>query len=143
MTPFRRTRTCRRGLRVRSLASVLRQDPDALPGVSADESLPDNGFLALNAAFFRDGYLVDLDTGLEADSVLEFLFVSAGKGKAGQARNILRLGPNARVKVVERHVSLDGLERPGEHQHPCDTGSRGLAGLPPGGNHGQGDQYDQ
>lgn len=97
------------GISVRSLASVLRQGTDALPGVSADESLPDNGFLALNAAFFRDGYLVDLDIGLEADSVLEFLFVSAGKGKVGQARNILRLGPNARVKVVERHVSLDGL----------------------------------
>lgn len=98
-----------KGLSVRSLASVLRRNPEGLPGFLADDSPLENGFLDLNAAFARDGYLVDVDAGLEAGTVLEFLFVSAGHGKAGQARNVLRLGPNARAKVVERHVSPDGL----------------------------------
>ncbi len=97
------------GISVRSLAQVIRQVPEELSAVMTEEPGSNHGFLALNTAFFRDGYLVDVAAGHESDRVLEFIFVSAGQGKAVQARNLLRVGAQAKVRVIERHVSSDGL----------------------------------
>ncbi len=97
------------GISTRPLAQVLRQSPEDLREILSGLAMTDHGFLALNAAFFQDGYLIDVAADRRFDTVIECLFVSTGMDKVGQVRNVLRLGPNARAKVIERHVSADGL----------------------------------
>jgi Fe-S cluster assembly protein SufD len=94
------------GVSMRPLSLVLRDDPDSLPATVRETIAPRDGFQALNLAFARDGYVVDITRDHEPGRVLEFVFVSAADDRAGQVRNILRLDRNARASVVERHVSL-------------------------------------
>lgn len=98
------------GVKIVTLADALASDDDLdLPTVLAAETIPGDGFRALNTAFSRDGYLVSIDDDTVLPTVLEFMFLSAGDGNVAQARNVLRMGKHSKARVLERHVSLDGV----------------------------------
>lgn len=98
------------GITITTLGNALAAsaDADVVESVVGEVS-PGQGFLALNQAFARDGYLVSVADGTELDVVLEFVFVSLAEDGIAQARNVLRMGRQSRAKVVERHVSAQGI----------------------------------
>ncbi|MGC1456992.1 MAG: SufD family Fe-S cluster assembly protein [Steroidobacteraceae bacterium] len=61
----------------------------------------DQAFALLNEAFASDG--ADLQVAADADATIEVLFYSASAGAAYPRLNV-RLAPNARLRLIERHV---------------------------------------
>ncbi len=104
------TALAQEGISVRPLSVVLREDAGALPDTIRGGIDARDGFQALNIAFARDGYVVDIASDSKPDKTLECLFIAATAGKAGQTRNVVRLGEHASASLVERHVSLDGVD---------------------------------
>ncbi|GEJ55341.1 Fe-S cluster assembly protein SufD [Anaeromyxobacter diazotrophicus] len=94
------------GVRLSSLAAALRERPAAVEprlGVGGAGARP--AFVALNAALFDDGALVELDAGVKCQPTLHLVFCShAGGGStASHPRNLIALGDGAQATVVEHY----------------------------------------
>lgn len=63
---------------------------------------------SLNTAFLKEGSFIYVKDRVAADKPVEILYFSTGSEKALmlQPRNLVILGENAEVKVIERHQSL-------------------------------------
>ncbi len=61
----------------------------------------DQAFALLNEAFANDG--ADIQVAADADATIEVLFYSASPGAAYPRLNV-RLAPNARLRLIERHA---------------------------------------
>ncbi len=72
---------------------------------SQDESLT-----TLNTAFANEGAYVNIPKGKVADKPIEILYFSTGNEAAlmVQPRNLIIVGENAQVQIIERHQSLNG-----------------------------------
>lgn len=70
------------------------------------ESAPSDAFTNLNAAFLRDGLLLELDAGVILDKPLHLVFLAHSGAEPGMAhpRIILRLGRNAQATVIEHYA---------------------------------------
>lgn len=97
------------GVRVGSLAAALDSPPAWLAetlGASGEDCA--NGFVALNAALWTDGALVEVPPGEVLERPLQLLFLAGeGEGDAETAafpRNLIRLGAGARVAVIEHYA---------------------------------------
>lgn len=97
-----------KGAVVDGLARVLHERPEVAEPPSSDESGPDDrAFVALNAAFHRDGALVSLPAGALIEDPIHVFFVStaAASGRVLQPCNRIALGEGAAATVVVHHVS--------------------------------------
>jgi Fe-S cluster assembly protein SufD len=96
--------------RVISLAART-DDPDAEPAAPAPRHEPgaDQRFALLNEAFATDGAAIDVTAGPQI-ARLELIFVASVEAQLGASypRVELRLGPAARLVLVERHLSAGG-----------------------------------
>ena len=98
-----------KGIRVKSLASVMELEPASLEGVmgqiDAGHPMP---MLALNTAYLSDGVVIDIDS--EADIELPIHIVSIGIASdvpiAFYPRNLIYAGANSRSTIYESHVGL-------------------------------------
>jgi Fe-S cluster assembly protein SufD len=72
---------------------------------SQDESLT-----SLNTAFANEGAYVNIPKGKIVDKPIEILYFSTGNEAAlmVQPRNLIVVGENAQVQIIERHQSLNG-----------------------------------
>lgn len=72
---------------------------------SQDESLT-----SLNTAFASEGAYINIPKGKVADKPIEILYFSTGNEAAlmVQPRNLIIVGENAQVQIIERHQSLNG-----------------------------------
>ncbi len=63
---------------------------------------------ALNTALFTDGAVLDIAAGREIEAPIALIFAS-GKGEAASVatRNVIRVGKNAKVVIVEAHLAPD------------------------------------
>lgn len=99
-----------RGLRVQSLASVLREEPDPVRDTlgHADSALDDEPYAELNTATFADGVLVRVDRGAQIAAPVELLFVTTERSHPTStvARVLVDAGDGSAVTVVERYVGL-------------------------------------
>lgn len=90
------------GVRISHVSGLLASDKDLI-----EPSLADTGdkmpLLALNGAFQEDGYVLILDGGTQADELVEVLHVDAGAA-VSQPRNIISVGPDAKVRLLETHM---------------------------------------
>ena len=89
------------GALVRSLAS----DParaESHIGRYADGER--QAMVALNAAHFRDGALVEVPSGLVVEGFIHLLFVGSGDGVWSHPRNVIVAGANSQVTIVETYV---------------------------------------
>jgi Fe-S cluster assembly protein SufD len=96
---------------VESLAAALRTDEAALlPLIGSLASPQGNPFASLQTAFLHDGAFIDVPDGVTLDVPVELLFlaVSGPQPLAIQPRNIIRIGKNARLSVVETYAGLAG-----------------------------------
>lgn len=90
------------GVRVRRISDVLRQEPAALEEtLAAIAQFEDHALCALNTAFFEDGALIEVDSGVV---VAEPIHVEFGDGPAGRHPRVLVVARrNASVRVVETY----------------------------------------
>ncbi len=97
------------GIRVESIAAALRkEDPVVLQLLGSLAPVRGNAFAALQTAFLNDGAFIDVPEGLTLEVPVELLFlaVPGAQALAIQPRNIIRVGKNARLSVVETYAGL-------------------------------------
>ncbi|MBV9965851.1 MAG: Fe-S cluster assembly protein SufD [Alphaproteobacteria bacterium] len=73
----------------------------------ADEAPEDttHPFAALNAAFFGDGFVLNIDAGVTLDEPLEIVHLAAGgKPAAYHTRSLVRLGEGSRATILETYA---------------------------------------
>jgi Fe-S cluster assembly protein SufD len=61
-----------------------------------------NPFAALNAAFFADGYILDVPAGTVVERPIEVIHLASGENQASfHTRSLIRLGEGAQATIVE------------------------------------------
>jgi Fe-S cluster assembly protein SufD len=101
------------GQRIRTLAAITKDAPqEALALLGGDDVPVSARFDLLNRAFVDDGIVIDVTAGAEISSPLYVVFSSTGSGRAtlSTPRVVVRLGANARLTLVEHHVSDERAE---------------------------------
>ena len=99
-----------RGVSVRSLASVLAENPEALRDrLGAAAPMDFSGFTALNTAFAEDGAVVEIAPDSRADRPVELLFVSVAQDQpvAAHPRVLVSAGHHGEATIIEHYVGLD------------------------------------
>jgi len=99
------------GVKAGSVASALASDAAFLEkhlGRYAQKA--DNGFAALNQAFFLDGGFVHVPTGKVVEKPIQFVYVSTAKqsGATFHPRNLVIAEANSKVTILESYISLGG-----------------------------------
>jgi Fe-S cluster assembly protein SufD len=95
------------GVTLASLAASL-DDAEVAEALGRIARLEDSPLTALNAALFRDGFLLKLGANVEVTAPIEVVHVGL-PGEAPAAahlRNLILAAPGARATVVEYHVCL-------------------------------------
>lgn len=96
------------GVRVRSMASVLAQEPGWLESklgrLTQNEK---NSFTALNMAFFQDGAFVQIPAGKSVESPIHLLFITTAKetGATTHPRNLIIAEKGSQATILESYVS--------------------------------------
>ena len=95
------------GVRVTGLARALDTEPDRA-AVALAEAEDDRSFTALNAAFAGSGSWIEVREGVEVAEPLQLLFLTVGQPSPfmSHPRNVVRLGPGAKLRLIESHVGL-------------------------------------
>ena len=100
------------GIQVGSLASAIRSDGALLYNhigryIKGDE----NAFTALNTGFMQDGAFVNIPEGVVIEEPIHLLFVSTGRDASfvSTPRNLIIVGKNSQVSIVESYVSVAGV----------------------------------
>ncbi len=94
------------GARVMSLASALVQDDDLVqPHLARYADLRDNGFIALNTAFIRDGAFIYVPEGVTLDATVHVLFSASAGDEAtiSHPRNLIVLAEGSSAAVMESY----------------------------------------
>lgn len=94
------------GATAASLHDVTSRDGDAYTATLAQQTFA-NGFAALNTALWADGALIDLAPGVEVERPIHLLYFSTEPELAMHLRNVIRLGRDARVTVIEHYFGVD------------------------------------
>lgn len=92
-----------RGVALMSMRQALERRQDevqALFGEAADGASP----CALNAAFTADGAFVSIPDGGSVDDPVHLVFIVCAAGVASHARNLIAVGAQAHLTVVEHHL---------------------------------------
>jgi len=99
------------GVKVSSLAAALSAEPALVESHLGRYAQPaENGFAALNQAFFLDGGFVHLPAGRRVEEPIQLVYVATGKqtGAAFHPRNLVIAGPHSRATILESYVSVGG-----------------------------------
>jgi len=96
------------GVVVDSLARLLRERPEQVKSL-LDTTDADDGraFVALNAAFQRDGAFVLVPRGIAVERVLHVVHVATGSNRAHHLRNVIAVEESAKAVVVEHYIATD------------------------------------
>lgn len=96
------------GLSVQSLRSRERASHGSMTPASPAIVPPDERFALLNEAFATDGAVLRVGSGTDRAACIEIVFVAteAAEAAASYPRLELHVEPDARVSVIERHISL-------------------------------------
>jgi Fe-S cluster assembly protein SufD len=91
------------GMWLGSMAAAIAERPDLVR--SAIESPPLNAarpFAALNAAFFADGFVLDIRPGIILDRPVEIVHLASGEtGGSLHTRSLVAVGTGSRVSAIE------------------------------------------
>ena len=100
------------GLHVRTLTSFFRDAPaEAVALLGSDAVSTSARFDLLNQAFVDDGVVIDVAPGTALAQPLYLVFESAGSGRTlTTPRVIVRAGANAKLTIIEHHVSGERAE---------------------------------
>ena len=99
------------GAKVSNLAAALASDAAFLEKhLGKYAASADNGFTALNQAFFLDGGFVHVPADKVVEEPIQFIYVSTGghSGATIHPRNLVIAEANSSVTILESYVSLGG-----------------------------------
>jgi Fe-S cluster assembly protein SufD len=99
------------GAKAGSLAAALASDAEFLEKhLGKYAASADNGFSALNQAFFLDGGFVHVPAGKTVEEPIQFIYVSTAtdKGATIHPRNLVIAEANSSVTILESYVSFGG-----------------------------------
>jgi Fe-S cluster assembly protein SufD len=97
------------GVWLGSMAAAIAERPDLvrsrLEAPSLDAARP---FAALNAAFFADGFVLDIAPAVTVERPVEILQLSSGETSGGSlhTRSLIAVGDGSRVSVIESFTGL-------------------------------------
>ncbi len=95
------------GVRIGSMAEILRSEPRALEKhLARHASFEADPFVALNTAFFQDGAFVEIPKNTVVDEPIHLLFLSASKDLpiVAYPRNLILLGGHSQATVIETYA---------------------------------------
>lgn len=96
------------GLSIQSIASLEGDDKStALEHLGRYIDSKSNAFTALNTAYFQDGIFIKIDKNAVFEKSIYILNVSTGEQQASQTRNLILLGENAKVEIINHFVGSD------------------------------------
>lgn len=101
------TRPLPEGVRIASLAEILRDDPGTLQKeISQYSRLEGDSFVALNTAFFTDGAFIEVPKNTAVEEPIHLIFISASRElpTVSHPRNLIRLGAASRATVIETYA---------------------------------------
>jgi len=99
-------RTLPEGVRILSIADVLRQEPETLEShLGHFARFQDDSFVALNTALFLDGAYLEIPKNTVVEEPIHLLFVSTSKElpTVANPRNLIRLGPAGPASVLDHY----------------------------------------
>jgi Fe-S cluster assembly protein SufD len=92
------------GVRLGSTAQAINEQPELLRNAVV-ETGNDHPFAALNAAFFADGFVLDIAPGIALDHPIHIIHLASGEGGASlHTRSLINLGAGSRVTVLETYA---------------------------------------
>jgi Fe-S cluster assembly protein SufD len=97
------------GVRLGSLADAISVHGDVVEKHLAQYAgFEDDGFIALNTAFIRDGAFIHIPYGQSAPAVVNLVFITTGREqpRVTYPRTLVLAGRNTRLTVLESYVSL-------------------------------------
>lgn len=97
------------GVKAGSLAAALNSDGAFLEKhLGRYAARPDNGFAALNEAFFLDGGFVHVPAGQRVEHPIQFIYVSTAtqNGASFHPRNLVLAEANSQVTILESYLAL-------------------------------------
>jgi Fe-S cluster assembly protein SufD len=97
-----------KGVKLLDLRRAWREAPPLTEALGSITSFTDRAFTALNAAFMHDGAVLHVDGDVEVEMPIHLLFVTDAVAAKSMMhpRNLIVVGRNAKVKVIESYVSL-------------------------------------
>ena len=88
------------------MAAAIAERPDLVRAGLETQSL-DRPFASLNAAFFVDGFVLDIAPGLAVERPVEIIHLSAGNpGESLHTRSLVVAGRDSRATLVESHAGV-------------------------------------
>ena len=98
------------GMTVSSLAEAIASDNDAVAAHLARYAYAEeDGFIALNTAFIRDGAFVEIAEGASVDAPLHLVFVSTnGTQTVSHPRILAVAGRDSNATIVESYIGAPG-----------------------------------
>jgi Fe-S cluster assembly protein SufD len=88
-----------------TMAEAIRDRPELVRGVIEEAAAGAAGpFAALNAAFFSDGYLLDVAPGVVRDDPIEIVHLASGAAASFHTRSLIRLGAGSSAAILEIHL---------------------------------------
>jgi Fe-S cluster assembly protein SufD len=87
-----------------STRAAIEERPELMRGLAADAGT-EHPFASLNAAFFADGFVLDVAKGVAIEAPLEIVHLASGAGDASlHTRSLVNLGAGARATVIETYA---------------------------------------
>lgn len=98
------------GVRASSLADAIQAENDSVAKRLAQYAdIEEDGFIALNTAFIRDGAVIEIDDGVSIEEPLHLVFVTTdGAQTVSHPRVLLVAGRGSNSTVVESYIGLAG-----------------------------------
>ena len=95
------------GVRVASLAEILRSDPGSVEkDLARHAKYEDDAFVALNTSFFTDGGYVEIPKGTVVEEPIHLVFISTAQEMptVSHPRNVVRLGARSQATLIETYA---------------------------------------
>jgi Fe-S cluster assembly protein SufD len=87
-----------------STRQAITERPDLVKAFAADDGIT-YPFAALNAAFFADGFVLEVGSGVVVDAPIEIIHLASGAGDASlHTRSMIALCAGSRATVVETYA---------------------------------------
>jgi Fe-S cluster assembly protein SufD len=92
------------GVWLGAMRRAIAERPDVARTILTDIG-DDQPFAALNAAFFADGFMLDIAPGVRPEQPIEIVHLASGAGDASlHTRSLINLGAGSRVTVFETYA---------------------------------------
>ena len=98
------------GVTLTSLASALAAGDNRLEGrLKTNEQAQGRGLRSVNAALMTDGFVLEVaaDTTVSRPIQVTYISTSAVVGHSTQLRNVISLGKNSQLRLLEQHIGVD------------------------------------